>query len=51
LAEKEAGNASYKAKDFDTAIEHYTRAIDLSNNDDISFLTNRCAQHLPVSEL
>ncbi len=25
LAEKEAGNASYKAKDFQKAIEHYNR--------------------------
>ncbi|KAK2080719.1 hypothetical protein QBZ16_000573 [Prototheca wickerhamii] len=44
LAEKEAGNAAYKAKRFDEAIERYTRAIELDAGD-ISFLSNRAAAH------
>ena len=40
LAEKEKGNAAYKAKDFDTAIKHYDAAVELDDTD-ISFLTNR----------
>ena len=36
--EKEAGNAAYK-KDFETAIQHYTKAMKLDDGD-ISFLTN-----------
>jgi tetratricopeptide (TPR) repeat protein len=39
--EKEAGNAAYKARNFDEAIEHYNKALELQD-DDISFLTNRC---------
>ena len=37
---KEAGNAAYKARQFEEAIEHYDRAIKLDDSD-ISFLTNR----------
>ncbi|KAF7139527.1 hypothetical protein RHSIM_Rhsim07G0103800 [Rhododendron simsii] len=47
--EKEAGNAAYKKKDFDTAIEHYTRAIEL-DDEDISFLTNRAAVYLEMGK-
>ncbi|KAL9952289.1 hypothetical protein ACROYT_G039524 [Oculina patagonica] len=42
LEEKELGNAAYKRKDFDTALEHYGKAIDLDPTN-ISFLTNRAA--------
>ena len=42
MAEKEAGNTAYKKKDFQNAIQHYDRALDLYD-EDISFLTNRCA--------
>ena len=38
--EKEAGNAAYKARQFEQAIQHYDRAIELDDSD-ISFLTNR----------
>lgn len=41
LKEKEAGNAAYKARDFQKAIAHYDKAIELDDSD-ISFLTNRC---------
>ncbi|KAE9459427.1 hypothetical protein C3L33_08648, partial [Rhododendron williamsianum] len=47
--EKEAGNAAYKKKDFDTAIEHYTRATEL-DDEDISFLTNRAAVYLEMGK-
>jgi len=38
--EKEAGNAAYKAKRFEEALGHYSRATELDDTD-ISFLTNR----------
>lgn len=45
--EKEAGNAAYKKKDFETAIQHYTKAIEL-DDEDISYLTNRAAVYLEM---
>lgn len=42
MKEKELGNAAYKAKDFETAIAHYNKAIELYD-EDISFITNRAA--------
>ncbi|XP_051136892.1 hsp70-Hsp90 organizing protein 3-like [Andrographis paniculata] len=47
--EKEAGNAAYKKKDFEMAIQHYTKAVDL-DDEDISFLTNRAAVYLEMSK-
>ncbi|CAN4077912.1 unnamed protein product [Withania somnifera] len=47
--EKEAGNAAYKKKDFETAIQHYTKAIDL-DDEDISFITNRAAVFLEMGK-
>ncbi|RWW36943.1 hypothetical protein BHE74_00057995, partial [Ensete ventricosum] len=47
--EKEAGNAAYKKKDFETAIQHYTRAIELDDGD-ISYLTNRAAVYLEMGK-
>jgi stress-induced-phosphoprotein 1 len=40
--EKEAGTKAYKAKEFDTAIAHYTKAIEIYDGD-MSYLTNRAA--------
>ena len=40
--EKELGNAAYKAKNFDVALEHYNKAIGL-DPEDISFITNKAA--------
>ncbi|KAL8263777.1 hypothetical protein R6Q59_021907 [Mikania micrantha] len=47
--EKEAGNGAYKKKDFETAIAHYTKAIEL-DDEDISFLTNRAAVYLEMGK-
>lgn len=47
--EKEAGNAAYKKKDFETAINHYTKALEL-DDEDISFLTNRAAVYLEIGK-
>ncbi|CAN0842001.1 Hsp70-Hsp90 organizing protein 2 [Linum grandiflorum] len=49
LKEKELGNAAYKKKDFETAISHYTKAIELYD-EDISFLTNRAAVYLEMAK-
>lgn len=47
--EKQAGNAAYKQKEFDTAVKHYTKAIELDGTD-ISFLTNLAAVHFERKE-
>ncbi|XP_059657470.1 hsp70-Hsp90 organizing protein 3-like [Cornus florida] len=47
--EKELGNAAYKKKDFENAILHYTKAIELDDGD-ISFLTNRAAVYLEMGK-
>lgn len=48
--EKEAGNAAYKKKDFETAIQHYSKAIELDDAD-ISFITNRAAVYLEMGKV
>lgn len=48
--EKEAGNGAYKKKEFGRAIEHYTRAMEL-DDEDISFLTNRAAVYLEMGKV
>ncbi|XP_022856427.1 hsp70-Hsp90 organizing protein 3-like isoform X1 [Olea europaea var. sylvestris] len=47
--EKEAGNVAYKKKDFETAIQHYTKANEL-DDEDISFRTNRAAVYLEMGK-
>ncbi|KAJ8632217.1 hypothetical protein MRB53_025553 [Persea americana] len=47
--EKEAGNAAYKKKDFEGAIGHYTKAMEL-DDEDISFLTNRAAVYMEMGK-
>ena len=42
--EKDAGNAAYKKKDFDTAIVHYNKAIE-HDSTDITFYSNIAAVH------
>ncbi|GFZ05935.1 stress-inducible protein [Actinidia rufa] len=46
--EKEKGNAAYE-KDFEAAIQHYAKAIELNDND-ISFLTNRAVVYLEMGQ-
>lgn len=48
--EKEAGNAAYKKKEFEKAIDHYTKAIEL-DDEDISFITNRAAVYLETGKV
>lgn len=43
MEEKELGNAAYKRKDFETALEHYRKAIELDPTN-ASFLTNKAGQ-------
>ncbi|XP_031503336.1 hsp70-Hsp90 organizing protein 3 [Nymphaea colorata] len=47
--EKEKGNAAYKKKEFEEAIEHYTRAMELDDQD-ISYLTNRAAVYMEMGK-
>ncbi|KAK9148001.1 hypothetical protein Scep_006758 [Stephania cephalantha] len=47
--EKELGNAAYKKKDFETAIRHYSKAMEL-NDEDISYITNRAAVYLEMGK-
>ncbi|KAE8699875.1 Hsp70-Hsp90 organizing protein 1 [Hibiscus syriacus] len=49
LKEKEAGNAAYRKKDFETAIQHYTTAMEL-DDEDISYITNRAAVYLEMGK-
>ncbi|VUZ39870.1 unnamed protein product [Hymenolepis diminuta] len=50
LKEKELGNAAYKKKDFQTAISHYDKALELYPND-ITFLTNKSAVYFEMGDL
>lgn len=50
LKEKEAGNAAYKKKDFDSAIQHYTKAMEI-DDEDISYLLNRAATYLEMGQV
>ncbi|BBN19665.1 stress-induced-phosphoprotein 1 [Marchantia polymorpha subsp. ruderalis] len=49
LKEKELGNEFYKKKLFDEAVSHYTKALELYD-EDISFLTNRAAVYLEMGQ-
>jgi len=49
-AEKVAGNAAYKKKEFETALAHYTKAMELDDKD-ISYITNRAAVHFEMGNL
>ncbi len=43
LEEKERGNAAYKQKNFASALQHYSRAVELDPTN-ITFLTNKAGQ-------
>lgn len=45
LDAKELGNAAYKKKEFETALEHYGRAMEL-DPENMTYLTNRAAVYL-----
>jgi len=47
--EKEVGNAAYKKKDFETAIQQYTKAMEI-DDEDISYITNRAAVYLEMGK-
>lgn len=49
LKEKDAGNMAYRKRDFDAAIEHYTKAMEL-DDEDMSFITNRAAVYLEMGK-
>lgn len=49
LKEKEAGNEAYKKRQFEEAIQHYNKALELYDGD-ISFLTNRAAVYFEMGE-
>lgn len=49
LKEKDLGNAAYKKKDFQTAIAHYDKALELYPND-MTFLTNKSAVYFEMGD-
>lgn len=50
LKEKEAGNAQYKKKNFEAAVQHYSKALEL-DGEDISFITNRAAVYMEMGKV
>ena len=50
VKEKEAGNSEYKKKNFEDAVQHYTKAIEL-DDDEISYITNRAAVYLEMGQV
>ncbi len=49
VKEKEAGNEAYKKKDFDVALKHYNRAMELDPTD-LSYMTNRSAVYFETKQ-
>ncbi|ESQ35603.1 hypothetical protein EUTSA_v10007205mg [Eutrema salsugineum] len=47
--EKELGTAAYKKRDFETAIQHYSTAMEI-DDEDISYITNRAAVYLETGK-
>lgn len=50
VKEKEAGNAEYKKKNFEAAVQHYTKAREL-DEEDISYITNRAAVYMEMGKV
>ena len=42
MSEKEKGNAAYKSRDFETALNHYDKAIELDPTN-VAFYNNKAA--------
>ena len=49
MAEKEKGNAAYKKKNFEAALEHYNKASQLDSTD-MTYLTNIAAVYFEQKE-
>ncbi|XP_042225071.1 stress-induced-phosphoprotein 1-like isoform X1 [Homarus americanus] len=47
--EKEAGNAAYKKKDFQTALQHYGKAIEIDPKE-MTFLSNKAAVYFEMQD-
>lgn len=43
MKEKELGNAAYKKKEFEAALSHYNKAIELDPTD-MTFLNNKAGE-------
>jgi stress-induced-phosphoprotein 1 len=50
-AEKQLGAQAYSARDFAKAVEHFSKAVDIAGDLDVSFLLNRAAARLEAGEL
>lgn len=50
LYEKDCGTAAYKKRDFPTAIDHYTKALEF-DPDNMAFYTNRAAARLEGGDI
>ena len=48
--EKELGNTAYKKKEFETAVGHYSKAIEM-DEEEISYITNRAAVYLEMGKV
>ncbi|KAG9510298.1 Stress-induced-phosphoprotein 1 [Fragariocoptes setiger] len=50
VEEKNLGNEAYKAKNFEKALEHYNKAIEL-NGTDMTFINNKAAVYFEMGDL
>lgn len=50
IKEKEMGTAAYKKRDFETAIQHYSTAMEI-DDEDISYITNRAAVYMETGKV
>jgi len=50
MEEKQLGNTAYKSKNFETALEHYSKAIELDPSNMV-FLTNKAAVYFEMGDM